>query len=134
MLNLAKKVFSKYNPLLTKMVKHKKEIALAQKKFDLLFDIFMFIELTCLLPLFEITHILIKLSQQKTVFVCDYMATIKVCQGQFYGLYNDPNPCYSSNAFKDFKDILDYEHGIMALRWITFEFDLNILRVEYLAF
>jgi hypothetical protein len=68
------------------------------------------------------------------VFVCDHVVAIKLCQGQLYGLYNDPNPCYISNAFKDFKDILDYKHGIMSLRWITFEFDLNILGVEYLAF
>jgi len=127
MLNLAKKVFSEYKPLLTK-------IALAQTNFDLLFDIFMFIGFTCLFPLLEIMHTFIKNSQQKNVFVYDYVVAIKVCQGQFNGLYNDPNPCYSSNAFKDFKDILDYKHGIMSQRWITFEFDLNILGVEYLAF
>jgi hypothetical protein len=79
MLNLAKKVLSEYKPLLTNMAKYEKEIAMAQTNFDLLFDIFKFIGLTCLLPLFDITHILIKFSQQKNMFVCDYVAAIKVC-------------------------------------------------------
>jgi hypothetical protein len=115
------------------MVKYQKEIVVVQTNFDLIFDIFTFVGLTCLLPLLEIAHTFIKFSQQKNVFACDYVAAIKVCQGQFYGLYNDPNPCYISNAFKDFKDIVDYKHGTLSLRWITFEFDLNILGVEYLA-
>lgn len=59
---------------------------------------------------------------------------LKVCQGQLCGIYNDSNTCYISNAFKDFKDVLDYKHGTVSLRWIIYELDLNILRVEYLAF
>jgi hypothetical protein len=94
----------------------------------------MFVGLTCLLPLLEIVHTLINCSQQKNVFVHDYVTSIKVCQSQLHGFYNDPNPCYNSNAFKDFKDILDYKHGIMSLRWSTYEFDLNIFGIEYLAF
>jgi hypothetical protein len=46
-----------------------------QTNFDLLSDIFMFIGLTCLLPLLEIVHTLIKCSQQKNVFVHDYMTS-----------------------------------------------------------
>jgi hypothetical protein len=69
MLNLAKKVLSKYKPLLTKMVKYQKEIAIAETNFDWLFDIFMFVGLTCLLPLLEIMHTLIKFSQQKNVIM-----------------------------------------------------------------
>jgi hypothetical protein len=37
----------------------------------------MFIGLACLLPLLETMHIIIKFLQQRYVFVCDYMATIK---------------------------------------------------------
>jgi hypothetical protein len=79
MLNLAKNVLSEYKPLLTKMAKYQKEIAMAQTNFDLLLNIFMFVGLTWLLPLLEIVHTFIKLSQRKNVFVCDCVATIKVC-------------------------------------------------------
>jgi hypothetical protein len=38
---------------------------------------------------------------------------LRVCQGQFCGLYNDLNTSYISNAFKDFKDVSNYKHGIV---------------------
>ncbi len=47
MLNLLLNVLSEYKPLLTKMVRYQKEVA--QTNFDLLFDIFMFVGVTCLL-------------------------------------------------------------------------------------
>ncbi len=59
---------------------------------------------------------------------------LRVCQGQLCGLYNDLNTGYILDAFKDFKDVLDYKHGIMSLRWIISKLDLNTLKVEYLAF
>jgi hypothetical protein len=62
------------------------------------------------------------------------VATVKVCQGQLYGLYINPNTCYISKTFKDFKDVLDCKHGIVSLMPITSELDLNTPRVEYMAF
>lgn len=59
---------------------------------------------------------------------------LRVCQGQLCGLYNYPNTCYISYAFKDFKDVLDCKHGTMSFRWIISKLDLNTLKVEYLEF
>ncbi len=75
-------------------------------------------------------HSLIKFSQQRKIFVCDYVAMIKVYQGQLYGLYNDPYTCLVSNAFKDFKDMLDCKHGIVTLNWIASKIDLNMVGIE----
>jgi hypothetical protein len=73
----------------------------------------MFVGLACLLPLLETTHIVIKNLQQRYVFVCDYMATVKGVPRPIWGLYNDLNTSYISNAFKDFKDVSNYKHGIV---------------------
>jgi hypothetical protein len=37
----------------------------------------------------ELVHALIKFAQSKNVFVCDLVATIKVCQGDVYNMYYD---------------------------------------------
>jgi hypothetical protein len=45
--------------------------------------------LTCILPMLESMHVFIKFAQMQDIFVCDLVATIKVCQGDFYNMYYD---------------------------------------------
>jgi len=37
----------------------------------------------------ESMHVFIKFAQMQDIFVCDLVATIKVCQGDFYNMYHD---------------------------------------------
>jgi hypothetical protein len=51
-----------------------------QTKFnlDLLCDLHMLLGLSCLLPLLEAMNALIKFAQRKDVFICNFVATIKI--------------------------------------------------------
>jgi hypothetical protein len=39
-----------------------------------------------------------------------------------------------SNVFKEFQDLVDYNHNMMHLQWKANSLDLNALGVEYLCF
>ncbi len=75
-----------------KMVEHNMEV-----------DVSLLLTFDCLMLLNEIVHALIKFFQKRNVFVCSYVATIKVCKSQLYSLFNDPNTCYVFDVFKDFQ-------------------------------
>jgi hypothetical protein len=64
-----------------KMVKDNPSIMFTKVNFELLCDVNLFIFLSCLLPMLEIIHALIKFTKKRDVFVCNYVATIKICQG-----------------------------------------------------
>jgi len=97
-------------------------------------DVSLLLALACLMLLSEIVHALIKFFQKRNVFVCGYVATIKVCKPQLYSLFNDPNTCYVFDAFKDFKDSVASKYDIIGLCWAAKALDFNASSVEYLTF
>ncbi len=46
--------------------------------FELLCDVNLFIFFSCLLPMLETIHALIKFAEKRNVCVCDYVAAIKI--------------------------------------------------------
>jgi hypothetical protein len=82
MLSLAKRVMAIYMPLVANMAKDSPSIMYAKVNFELLYDVNLFISLSCLVPcMLKIVHALIKFAQNRDVFVCDYVNIIKICQG-----------------------------------------------------
>jgi hypothetical protein len=71
--------------------------------FELLCDVDLPISLSWLLPMLETIHALIKFVQKRDVFVCDYVVAIKICPGQLYSHYSNPNTKYVSNISKNSK-------------------------------
>jgi hypothetical protein len=63
------------------MVEDSPSIMFAKVNFELLYDVNLIIFLSCLLPMLEIVHALIKFAQKKDVFVCDYVVAINIYQG-----------------------------------------------------
>jgi hypothetical protein len=134
MLSLAKRVMSMYMPLVAKMVEDNPFLMVAMDYFELLCDVNLLVFLSCLLPMLEIIHPLIKFVQKWDVFVCDYVATIKICQGQLNSHYSNLDTKYVLDVFKEFLDLVDYTHNIVHLKWKANSLDLNTLGVEYLCF
>jgi hypothetical protein len=97
-------------------------------------DVSLLLALFCLMLLSEIVHALIKFFQKRNVFICGYVATIKVCKSQLSSLFNDPNTCYVFDVFKDFKDLVSSKHDTIGLCWVAKALDLNASSVEYLIF
>jgi hypothetical protein len=102
MFNLAKWVMSMYMPLVAKMAKDDPFIMITKMDFKLFCDVNLLISLSCLLPMLQTIHILIIFTHKKDVFVCHYVATIKIYLGQLYSHYSNPMTKYANNTFKEF--------------------------------
>jgi hypothetical protein len=75
----------------------------AKEFFELLCDLQILLGIVAILPLLEAIHNLIKFSQLCDVFVYDFVATTKVCQGEIFELYTNWNMRFKSNAFASYK-------------------------------
>jgi hypothetical protein len=89
MLSLAKRVMAKYKTLLVKMALDNLTNQQVMLNYEHLCEIHILLGLACIFPLLEFVHALIKFAQYRNVFVCDLVATIKVCQGDVYNMYYD---------------------------------------------
>jgi hypothetical protein len=76
-------MMAKYKTLIVKMLQDNVSIAQARFNRNLLCDLHMLLGLSCLLPLLEIVHALIKFAQGKDIFICDFVATIKFAKQIF---------------------------------------------------
>jgi hypothetical protein len=68
-----------YKPSLAKMAKNGPSLLTAKVNYELLCDVNLLIFLVYLLPMLETIHGLMKFSQNWDIFVCYYVATIKIC-------------------------------------------------------
>jgi hypothetical protein len=64
-------------PLVAKMAKDIPSLMDARVNFELICNVNLLISLSCLLHMLETIHALIKFSQKKNVFVCDYVQSLK---------------------------------------------------------
>ena len=62
----------------------------AKSNFDYLVDIEDLLSLSYIMPLLNIVHQLIKLSHAKDVFICDFLAALKLNQQDLVQKYIDP--------------------------------------------
>ncbi len=67
---------------------------------------------------------------KRRMFVCDLVATIKVCQGDLYNKYLEESSNFTTYTFWAFKSLLKCEHENIHMKWIP---NLNS-RVQNLAF
>ena len=102
----------------------------ARENYDLLCDIGTLLGLPCIMPLLDSVNSLMKFVQSDDTFVSDYVAAVKICQGELYMMYSDPDTAWQPQHFEMFHDILhDYSYSI-SQEWVT---DLNT-GVETLSF
>ena len=95
---------------------------LVQACLELLLDPFTMLGMCALLPLLEAIDTLVNFAQKRDVYICDFMATIKVCQADLYRMYEDSGTAYSSDEFWSFTNLLECSHEQIHIKWIT---DLN---------
>ncbi len=74
---------------------------------DLLCDVHTLLGLSCLLPLLEAVNALIKFAQGKDVFMCDFMAIVKICLVNLFMMYLDPTTSYQHEHFQLFCDVVE---------------------------
>jgi hypothetical protein len=89
-LSPAKRVLTEYRTLLLKMGLDMATIAPTKANFELLCDFGLFLSLACIFPLLSIVHCLMKFSQSRDVYICDFLVALKVCQSQLANYFVDP--------------------------------------------
>jgi hypothetical protein len=88
--------------LLMKMTLDMPTIASTKSNLCLLIDVEMLLRLNVVMPLSEAMHSLIKFAQLQDVFVCDFIATVKICNGDVYQMYCDIHSCFQGDVFMNF--------------------------------
>jgi hypothetical protein len=79
------RILSEYKTLIVKMVLDMTPAlsyrvpARTEANFDYLVDIEMLLFLSCVMPLLNDVHQLIKLSQSRNIFICDFLEALKLC-------------------------------------------------------
>jgi hypothetical protein len=60
------------------------------------------------------------------VFVCDYLATMKMCQRELVMFYIDSETTFHQDVFYDFKVLEACQHDVIPLHWVSDPLGLNI--------
>jgi hypothetical protein len=119
MLFPTKWVYLEFHPLMVKMHAKNQWNDVAWKNLNSLCDVEVILRLHCILLC---VHTLIKVTQNKNVFVCDFVETVKVAQQEPYIFYSDPYTKYEDLAFDDFNAIGTLTNSNLPMEWF---FDLN---------
>jgi len=53
------------------------------------------------------SDVLIKYAQGRDVFICEFVATINICQTNLYMMYLDPSGNYQHEHFQVFSDVVE---------------------------
>jgi hypothetical protein len=117
-----KRICGKYKTLIVKFAEDAPKESAAKKNLALLLDVTTLFSLPCILPLLESINSLIKFAQSGNVFISDFIAAIKICQGELYKMYCDSSSSFQPRHFQLFHDVVtDHSHTI-SHEWVT---DLN---------
>ncbi len=84
-MNLVKRVFFKYHTFLMKMALDTPTIPSTKSNLSLFIDVeTLLLGLNAMMVLLKVVHFFIKFTQLKNVFVCDFIRTLKICEGDVY--------------------------------------------------
>ncbi len=89
-MNLIKHVLFKYCIFFMKMALDAPTIPSAKSNLSLFIDVeTLLLGLNVMMALLKVVHSLIKFTQLKDVFVCDFITTMKICEGDMYYMFYD---------------------------------------------
>jgi hypothetical protein len=118
MLSARKWVVGKYQTFITKMSKDQIENEATRSNLQKLLDLELILGLHGILPLCESIHTLIKYTQGKDVYICDFVEAIKMCKVKLYELYIDHEFKFKDEAFNAFHNLLPRKHDGFPLLFI----------------
>jgi len=85
-------------------------------------DQYVLLGMTTLMPFLETLDLLVIFAQKRDVYICNFIAALKIAEGQLFTLYIDRSTAYSRDEFWAFKNILDCSHSQIHMKWVS---DLN---------
>ena len=78
--------------------------------------------MTALMPMLETIDMLVTFSQKRDVYICDFVAALKIYEGELYSLYAHKGIAFASDEFWAFCNLLDCSHEQIHMKWMA---DLN---------
>jgi hypothetical protein len=72
----------------------------------------------CILPMLEFVNALMKFAQDKDIFVCDYIAIVKICQANLCKMYIDPTTSFQPEIFLESTNVVNTS-GRITQDWMT---------------
>jgi hypothetical protein len=100
------------------MLEYHIENEVARSNLQKLLDLELIFGLHCILPLLELVHTLIKYTQGKDVYICDFVEAIKMCRTKLYELYIDLKCKFKDEVFNVFHILLARKHDGLLLLFI----------------
>jgi hypothetical protein len=82
-----------------KMVVHSPTIMLVASNLDLFCDVEILQSLVCFVPMLESMNALMKFAQLCDVFICDFVAMVKICENNLNRLYVDHVVPFTNELF-----------------------------------
>ncbi len=61
--------------------------------------------LPCVLTMLKFVNALMKFTQARNVFMCDYILVVKICQTDLYKMYKDSQTLFQLESFLEFMDV-----------------------------
>lgn len=119
----AARILSEYRTLLMKMgvdmtaAPGHKPNATATDNFDQHADIELLLSLALFIPLVNAVHSLIKLSQARDVFICDFLQAVKLCQSELARMFIDGTTTYNKSDFKTYSELVSLSCADIPLQW-----------------
>jgi hypothetical protein len=80
-------------------------------------DIEVLLSLVCFIPLLDAIHYLIKLSQTRDIFICDFMQAIKLCQEELARKFVDGATAYSGSDFQQYNALTSLTCKDIPMEW-----------------
>jgi hypothetical protein len=114
-----KRVMEEYHTLLLKMGLDAPIEIKVNDNLTHLVDVEVLLSLSCVFPLLEVVHNLIKFSQMRDSFDCNFIVTIKICQEDVCFLYFNPSITFKSHVFHLFTSLAEVKNENILMKWIT---------------
>lgn len=133
----AQRILSEYKTLLMQMGLNMttrpghKPVAGAADIFDLFSDIEVVLSLACFIPLLNAVYSLMKLSQARDIFICDFLQVVKLCQQELARLFIDRETTYNSHDFTQYSEIVNVEGSNIPLRWQEISGDTTLCHLVF---
>jgi hypothetical protein len=90
---------------------------LGKKNLALLCDFESLLSLPAMIPLLDCVNDLIKFAQSRSVFICDFVTAVKVCQGELFQKFVDEGTAFQGNCFQNFCNIIADSSEIIDFGW-----------------
>jgi len=115
MITLVKHVLFEYHAFFMKMALNAPTIVFTKFNLCLLTNVKTLLGLNVIMPLLEIVHSLIKFSQLCDVFVCAFIAVMKICERDVYQMYYDNQYDFQGDVFRNFHALINSIHENISL-------------------